>query len=490
MPMLSASVLYNAVKCPQRVAMDAFADPGAKEPESEFVQMLWEQGTAYEARVLAAMEPPPLMLGDQTPAEREQATLDAIAARVPLIAGGRLRYREMVGEPDLLRLDDGAYIPVDIKAGGATDGGDDDTPGKPKLHYAVQLAFYVHLLEQLGVPTRRAGAILDIDGQDVPYALMEPRGPRTPGTLWDAFEETLARVQGILSKADATSPALSSICKQCAWRSACRRTLDATDDLTLIPELGRAKRDEMAIEVPTVAALARADLTPFVRGKSTVFRGVGPGTLVQMQARARLITSRGAPYALQPLTLPAPGLALFFDVETDPLRDVCYLHGIVVQDGDDHEFRAPFAASADADGEAAAFGEAMAIFREYPGVPIYYYSQYERTTYRALVRRHPHVATAEEVDALFARGVDLYAIVRKHTIWPTNDHSIKTLAKHLGFSWRDQNPSGAASIQWYMEWESTRSQSVRQRILDYNEDDCLAMRVVLDGLRALPVGAP
>jgi predicted RecB family nuclease len=32
-------------------------------------------------------------------------------------------------------------------------------------------------------------------------------------------------------------------------------------------------------------------------------------------------------------------------------------------------------------------------------------------------------------------------------MWPTRDHSIKTLAKFLGFHWRDNNPSGAASIE-------------------------------------------
>ena len=66
-------------------------------------------------------------------------------------------------------------------------------------------------------------------------------------------------------------------------------------------------------------------------------------------------------------------------------------------------------------------------------------------------------------------------------------HVIKTLAKYLGFSWRDAHPSGAASIQWFAEYLETRDPAGRQRILDYNEDDCRAMRVLLDGLRKLPV---
>jgi predicted RecB family nuclease len=61
----------------------------------------------------------------------------------------------------------------------------------------------------------------------------------------------------------------------------------------------------------------------------------------------------------------------------------------------------------------------------------------------------------------------------------------KALATYLGFSWRDTDPSGAASIEWFNRWIETDDTSIKQRILDYNEDDCRATRVLLDGIRAL-----
>jgi hypothetical protein len=64
----------------------------------------------------------------------------------------------------------------------------------------------------------------------------------------------------------------------------------------------------------------------------------------------------------------------------------------------------------------------------------------------------------------------LYDLVQ----WPTLDSSIKTLAKHLGFKWRDTHPSGAASIQWVDEWVKTKDPKTWARILEYNEDDCRA----------------
>jgi len=63
-----------------------------------------------------------------------------------------------------------------------------------------------------------------------------------------------------------------------------------------------------------------------------------------------------------------------------------------------------------------------------------------------LQQKYPEICTPEDVERLFEppRAVDLYGdVVRKATEWPTLDHSIKTLAKYLGFTWRDTHPSGA-----------------------------------------------
>ena len=122
--------------------------------------------------------------------------------------------------------------------------------------------------------------------------------------------------------------------------------------------------------------------------------------------------------------------------------------------------------------EQQAFAEAIAFFRASPNAVIYVYSSYERTTYRKLQEKYPDVVTAEEIERLFdeTRTIDLYRIVKSSTEWPTWDHSIKTLAKYLGFKWRDTNPSGAASIEWYDRFLESGDRALLQRILDYNED--------------------
>lgn len=73
-------------------------------------------------------------------------------------------------------------------------------------------------------------------------------------------------------------------------------------------------------------------------------------------------------------------------------------------------------------------------------------------------------------------------MVQKSTDWPLGSYSIKAIAQYLGFCWRDENPSGAMSIEWFNRYIETGDVTVLRRILDYNEDDCKAMMALKDGL--------
>ncbi len=88
--------------------------------------------------------------------------------------------------------------------------------------------------------------------------------------------------------------------------------------------------------------------------------------------------------------------------------------------------------------------------------------------------------------AVFERYVsqefDLYTdLIVPYSDWPTYSYGIKQIARQVGFKWRDSDPGGANSIAWYNEYLADPSRpELKQRIIDYNEDDCLAMIAVKD----------
>lgn len=490
---ITASMLYDYVACPHRVAMDLFADPSKRDEVSPFVQLLWERGFAHERDVIAALDMPFLDLSGVSGDAREKLTLEAMDRGEALIYGGRIRADDLLGMPDLLRKDGGGYVAGDIKSGSGEEGSDSED-GKPKVHYGVQVALYTDILERLGRSPERRAFIWDIHGDEVVYDLMEPHGIKKPWTLWEKYSDCLTEVRKIVSDADRSKAAYSSICKNCVWFSVCIAALEAANDLTLIPALGRSLREALSAQFATIQDLAESNPEGFItdKGKKTVFPGIGPDSLRKFQARAKLLTTKdGRAYLRQPVTFPVQAKELFFDIEVDPMRDVCYLHGFVERNNgndDTEKFIAFFAHEPTPDGEKRAFAAAWNYMTASAPCAIYYYSKYERTIYRKLRSKYPDVCSEEAVEALFdpSHAIDLYNdVVLKSTEWPTRDFSIKSLAKYLGFRWRDTHPSGAASIEWFHRWVESGDGAIKQRILDYNEDDCRATRVLLDGIKSL-----
>lgn len=491
---ITASMLYDLVSCPHRVAMDLFADPAERDEVSPFVQLLWERGAAHEKQVVADIGMEFVDLSMYAGVEKERCTLEAMDRGEPLIYGGRITAGDLLGDPDLLRKEGDGYIAGDIKSGAGEEGAADEGEGKPKKHYAVQLALYTDILQRLGRSTGRRGFIWDVHGEEVPYDFMATYGVRNPRRLWDDYQECLGEARAIVSRRVDTLPAYASICKNCVWYTACIERLEAANDLTLIPDLGRSKRDAMISRIGSIRELAETNLADFVVGGKTVFPGIGAQTLKKLQARAKLLTAEnGKPYLRAPVPLPVADIELFFDIEVDPMRDFCYVHGLVERRGGANEserFVTFFADATTPAAEERAFAEAWHYMQAAQPCTIYYYSKYERTIYRKLRQKYPGVCTEAEIEALFdpTRSVDLYFdVVLKATEWPTRDFSIKTLARYLGFTWRDTHPSGAASIEWFHRWVETGDPAIRQRILDYNEDDCRATRVLLDAVRRLPM---
>jgi predicted RecB family nuclease len=493
---VTAAILYNLVECPHRIALDAFGDPKLRDPVSPFVRMLWERGNVYEKQVVDGLvgKAGYVDLSAFDGDELEAKTRAAIEEKAPLIYGGRLRADDLVGQPDLLRLETRGYVPGDIKSGRAEEGFDEDGEGKPKLRYAVQLGLYIDILERLKISAGRQGFIWDIRGDEVIYRFDEAQGKKKSETLWDDYQENLIEARNILARKTPTRGAYAASCKLCHWYTACGRELEAADDLTLIPFLGRSKRDALLKSIPTISDLAEIDPADFFDGKSTIFKGIGQKTLRTFNERAQLLKATPAQaYLTDAVALPVAAKELFFDIEDDPLRGICYLHGFVERtDGDDstERFIGFFADDPTPQAEERAFAEAWAYFRANPDAIVYYYSPYERTAYRKLQRRYPLVCSVDDIEALFepSRAMDLYTeVVRTKTEWPTRDYSIKTLAKYLGFEWRDTDPSGAASIEWYDRWINTKDDAIKERILAYNEDDCRATRVLLDGINDLVV---
>lgn len=488
---ITASALYDYVHCPHRVFLDKFEDYTKRDEISPFVRLLWERGYLYEKEVISKLEVPFTDLSAMQGEEKEDATTKAINNSDSLIYSGRITFNNKVGEPDILRKNESGYIAGDIKSGAGLESSSDLEEGKPKKHYTVQLALYTDILIGKNFGSTSNAFVWDINGEEIIYDFDKPLSSTSPTSLWQFYKDCENDVSNIYRKKIITNPAYSSMCKLCQWRTFCTGELIRSDDLTLIPELGRQKRDTLNLKMMTVKELADANINDYTDGKKTIFRGIGLKTLKKFQYRAALQKDPNPkPLLTGNIVFPTTDIEIFFDVETDPMRDICYLHGFYVRhkNKSDGEYTFFYANDISPEEEKNAFANAFKFVNENQPSIIYYYSKYERTIWRKLQQKYPSVCSPDQIEDIFSnsKSVDLYFdVVKKFTEWPTYNYSIKTLAQYLGFKWRDEDPSGASSIEWYHQWIDKKDPLIKKRIIEYNEDDCVATAVLLDGLREL-----
>jgi len=418
--------------------------------------------------------------------------------KIPLIYQGVLYDDGLLGIPDILRLlPDGSYIPVDIKSGMGYERSDKDEEGeegKPKKHYAVQLALYVELLQRHGFKNDFRALIFDIHGNEVEYHLDQPMGVRNKMTFWEFYQQTKEAVRILRKNELQNKPALAGCCKLCPWYKSCKKWCVKTDDLTTIFYVGRKVRDTINedLGIKKASDLLSLNIQEILSTKvkdKNYLKGIGEKTLKKMTIRAKILSETKQPIVHDRICFPDVSWELFFDIEDDPTQEFVYMHGVYER----HEGKERYIHFTAKENTATAEKEAWADFWEYINqlptndFAVYYYSHHEKTTYRRLQKEYPDVIDAEALEVFFENPnvIDLYKIVLSNTDWPVSSYSLKELAVYLGFKWRDETPSGALSIQWFNEYLKTKDAKQLERILLYNEDDCKATMVLKDGIEKI-----
>ncbi len=174
--------------------------------------------------------------------------------------------------------------------------------------------------------------------------------------------------------------------------------------------------------------------------------------------------------------------AIYIDFEGVPEEGWIYLlGGIIIQEGKPNE---PFSYWADnKDQEKAIFKNLFALLEEFQDTPIYHYGSYENKALKQVVRKYP--AMKQELGRVEKRMVNLFAYLRTHVYPPTYSNGLKELAAFLGFKWTEEKADGLQSLVWRKQWEIAKENSWKEKLLQYNQDDCKALIKVNQWLQQL-----
>lgn len=496
--LITASILHDYFLCPHRIWRDLYGPQKEKDKGiNPLVNLLWNKGVARENEVVASLGKF-TDLGKGNFKRRLTKTLQAMKKGAPLIYQGVLHYGNLVGIPDLLkRNQDGTYTPIDIKSTRGYEGilEDEENPQKLKKYYTTQLGLYLELLKLLGFSQNNHGIIFNIEGKEIIYNLKQTINLKSNKIWWDFYYEAKKEVWQLINNQKQNRPALSNVCNLCPWQKSCRDWCFKTEDLTTIFYLGRRKRKVLNkdLEVKKVRDLTFLNVVEVLkrkRRKSSFLAGIGETTLKKFAKRANILVNLKKPVVYQPFNFPKVSYELFFDIEDDPTQELVYLHGIYERSLKGERFVYFLAKENSQEEEKRAWQQFWEYIRKLPqnNFALYYYASYEKIAYKKLWEKYPKLISLDELSTLFNRKytLDLYSdIILKKTDWPLSSYSLKEIASYLGFTWRDQTPSGALSIEWYNKYLETKDPQVLQRIINYNEDDCKALMIIKEKLEEL-----
>ncbi len=182
--------------------------------------------------------------------------------------------------------------------------------------------------------------------------------------------------------------------------------------------------------------------------------------------------------------MPFSTVRIYLDMEGDPEEAFVYLIGMIVCDGQS-ETRFSLWAD-DKKEELSIFEQFLGIVAKYDAPSIFCYGSYEV----AFVKRmRPHARRKKLVDKVLGVLTNTLSIIYAHYYFPTYSNGLKEVSGVLGCSWSGSVVSGLQSIVWRMRWEKTHDECWKADLIEYNLEDCAALRKVTDFLHAACTGA-
>lgn len=448
---ITEKTFYQYLKCPNWVYLDTHAFE--KKVHAPLMERLMDDGLIPEKeRELISDRPDIAEVTAEDPEEAFAQTLAAMRDGQHTIYHGVLMDKHWVGHPDLLEkvegrsaLGDYYYVAVDLKRSRFV-----------RDEFKFQGCFYAQLLERVQKVKPVQGYVLNPDGTVMRYDI---------GEFEAEFELTLDEIEKIMA---GKKPAhfVTSGCKQSPWFAGCVKDAQACDDISLLNRVWRKEVHRLEeAGVKTISDLALRSITDLER----LAPDLSPARLEIMRDQAVAIKENRHIIRRQ-IDLPEARTELFFDIESDPLRDFDYLFGVLeVTDGEEH-YHPFFAATPTKEKEM--WEEFVGFIERHLDCPIYHYGWFEQEVVHRFMMKYGISALAKE--ALERNMIDLLELLRPAVLFPLSFYSLKDIASFIGFAWRSEDASGANSVLWFEEWLKKKSQKVMQKILEYNEDDVRA----------------
>jgi len=473
---LTARTVVTYITSPFAIHCDKFAPEAEKDEITAFEELLFQRGNDHEDQTVRDKFPNSVTIPFERPEDGFKLIIDSMVSGTDVLHGAPIYY-----------LPEGVYGIADILEKSDTEssifGNYHYTIKEVKLakniqeKHLLQGAFYNYLIGKIQGVTPKTFAMINGDGEESlhEYSAFD-------SLLFDSIDGARKILQG-----GSISPTYGSC--DYPWASYCNKKAVETNDISLVAGVkGKMKNKLIDNKFNTMKKIASANMEDL-----TEIKGIGNNkaekfitTAKALQAKTHIITDKGM------IDFPERKVEIFLDLEgidpttaADGIPQIDYLIGILVRVDSKENYISFTAKEAKEDAEKEMLLEFLEFIKKQNDYVIYHYAPYEKTHLTTMMEKY-------EIDEATKKTVldyliDVHKVAKDSVAFPTYGNGLKQIAPYLGFSWRHKDVSATESISMYLDYvDNSEENKVKfQKIIDYNEDDCIATRVIKDWLMSV-----
>jgi hypothetical protein len=113
-----------------------------------------------------------------------------------------------------------------------------------------------------------------------------------------------------------------------------------------------------------------------------------------------------------------------------------------------------------------------------------HYGSYETIFLKEMLRRYGAPAQDSAVLTAISKSLNLVSVIFAQLYFPVLSNRLKDIARWLGAEWSDNTCSGLDCIVQRCDWQEDRNALIRNKLVIYNAEDCLALQLVVDEVTA------
>jgi hypothetical protein len=180
-------------------------------------------------------------------------------------------------------------------------------------------------------------------------------------------------------------------------------------------------------------------------------------------------------------TVPETTTQVYVDMEGSPSGTFVYLIGLVIVENNITTYQSLWADN-EAD-EACIIDQFLHCLSNLNSPHIFFYGTYETRIFRRIIDRR---RTLGRNESILSNATNVLSLVYANVYFPTYSNELKEIGRYLGCEWTSPDAKGHHTILWRAEWEISHDPIMKDCLITYNREDCLALRKITEFLLALP----